>query len=52
MPLPQFLALIVLVILAAALTIWAASSAGMPMAALAVSALLAAGLVRLVGRDH
>jgi len=52
MPLPHFLLVLALVILAAALTIWAASSAGVPMAAMGLTALLAAAVVGLVGRQH
>ncbi|WP_430464563.1 hypothetical protein [Tabrizicola sp.] len=46
MPLPHFLALILSVILAAGLTLWAASGAGVSMGALAVVALLAALAIR------
>ena len=51
MPLPHFLMMLALVVLAAGLTIWAASSAGLPMAALAITALLAAAVVGLAGRE-
>lgn len=52
MPLPHFLMMMLLVLLAAVLTIWAAASAGLPVATLAVTALLAAAAVHLVGREH
>lgn len=50
MPLPHFLLMIALVICSAGLTVWAVSAAGLPMAALAVTALLGAAAVGLVGR--
>ncbi|TDQ62258.1 hypothetical protein [Phaeovulum veldkampii] len=50
MPLPHFLFLIAAVILAAGLTLWVASQAGVSLALLAVLALVAAGLVRLMAR--
>ncbi|WP_347266844.1 hypothetical protein [Paracoccus sp. (in: a-proteobacteria)] len=50
MPLPHFLILLLAVILAAALTLWAASALGVAVPALAL--LLAAGLVRLAHRRH
>lgn len=47
MPLPHFLALILAVIAAAAATIALVHGAGLPMAAVAILALLAAGAIRL-----
>ena len=52
MPLPHFLMMLALSMLAAALTIWAASSAGLPMAALAIMALAAAAVVGLAGKER
>lgn len=46
MPLPHFLALVLAVIVAAGLTIWAASGLGLSMGALAIAALLAALAIR------
>lgn len=50
MPLPHFLILIAVVVLAAALTLWLAAAKGVPLAALALVALVGAGLVRLMAR--
>lgn len=50
MPLPHFLLMIALVNFAAGLTVWAVSASGLPMAVLAVTALLGAAAVGLVGR--
>lgn len=52
MPLPHFLLMIALVIFAAGLTVWAVSAAGVPLAALAITALLGAAAVGLVGRER
>ncbi|WP_229583160.1 hypothetical protein [Paracoccus sp. S-4012] len=52
MPLPHFLVMLLLVVTAAGLTLWAVSAAGVPLFALAVTALLAAAAVHLVGREH
>ncbi|SFA44705.1 hypothetical protein SAMN04487972_103253 [Paracoccus halophilus] len=52
MPLPHFLLLILVVILAAGVTIWMANAAGIPLFALGLVALLAAALVHLSARDH
>lgn len=52
MPLPHFLILILAVILAAGLTIWAASAVGIPLFALGLLALLAAAIAHLTTRDH
>lgn len=52
MPLPHFLILILAVILAAGLTLWAASAAGVPLFALGLLALAAAGIAHLTTRDH
>ena len=46
MPLPHFLALVFAVIVAAGLTIWAASGPGLSLGALAIAALLAALAIR------
>lgn len=51
MPLPHFLILMLAVILAAGLTIWAASAVGIPLFALALLALAAAGIAHLSTRD-
>ncbi len=50
MPLPQFLALLALVIALAGLTIWAFVAKGAALAPLFLGALLAAGLARLWAR--
>ena len=55
MPLPHFLILILAVILAAAVTLWAAFSAGAPVVVLAMVTLSAAAALHLVqdrNRDH
>lgn len=52
MPLPHFLILIFAVILAAGLTIWAASAVGVPPFALALLVLAGAGIAHLTTRDH
>ncbi|WP_164626718.1 hypothetical protein [Tabrizicola oligotrophica] len=46
MPLPHFLALILAVIVAAGLTIWAASGLGLSMGVMALLALMAALAIR------
>lgn len=50
MPLTHFLILILAVVLTAALSLWLAAKAGVPLAVLGIGALLAAGLVRLMAR--
>ncbi|MDD8024003.1 MAG: hypothetical protein PHX82_12945 [Paracoccaceae bacterium] len=50
MPLTHFLILICAVLLAGGVTLWLAASAGVPLTALAVCALLAAGVMRLLAR--
>lgn len=50
MPLPHFLILLLVVIAAAGATLWMASSAGVPLAALALAALVGAALMRLLAR--
>lgn len=50
MPLPHFLLLLVAVIAAAALTIWAAFFAGVPVVLLGLVALIAGFLTHLAGR--
>lgn len=50
MPLPHFLTLIALVTFGAALTVWLAAGAGVPLPLLGLIALLGAGLVRLMMR--
>lgn len=52
MPLPHFLILILAVILAGGLTIWAASAVGVPPLALGLLALAGAGIAHLTTRDH
>ena len=50
MPLPHFLMLILVVILAAGLTIFLAAQAGVPMVALDLGALVGACLMRMLAR--
>lgn len=50
MTLPHFLALILAVILAGALSLWLAAKAGVPLVLMALGALFAAGVLRLVAR--
>jgi len=50
MPLPHFLLMILAVIAAAGLTIFLAAEAGLPMAALALGALIGAALMRVLAR--
>lgn len=50
MPLPHFLILLAVVVIAAGATIWLATSSGVSIAALAVMALIGAGVVRLLAR--
>lgn len=52
MPLTHFLAMIAVVILAAALTLWAGLSAGVPPVAFLLVALSGAVLVHLNNRDR
>lgn len=52
MPLPHFLILVLAVILAAGLTIWAASAVGVPLFALGLLALVAAAVAHLTARDR
>ncbi len=53
MPLPHFLALLFAVVLAAGLTIWAASAVGVPLFALGLVALMAACIAHLaMHQDH
>ncbi|WP_196216712.1 hypothetical protein [Paracoccus shanxieyensis] len=53
MPLPHFLILILAVILAAALTLWIASASGVPLMAMALVILMAAGIAHFAMReDH
>ncbi len=52
MPLPQFLMLMLAVIVAAAATLWLSLSHGVPFVALALVALIAAGVLHLGGRDN
>ncbi|SMO53095.1 hypothetical protein [Paracoccus laeviglucosivorans] len=52
MPLPHFLILIVAVILAAGLTIWVASAAGVPLLVLGLLVLMAAAVAHLATRRH
>ncbi len=47
MPLPHFLMMLVTVILAAALTLWAGFAAGVPLAAMVLVALSAAAVLHL-----
>jgi hypothetical protein len=50
MPLPHFLLLIALVVIAAGATIWVASSVGVSWAAVTLVVLIGAALVRLLAR--
>ncbi|WBU59001.1 hypothetical protein [Paracoccus albus] len=52
MPLPHFLILMVAVILAAAATLWVSIAHGVPLVALALAALIAAGVVHFSGSDN
>ncbi|MDO5632899.1 MAG: hypothetical protein Q4G22_13840 [Paracoccus sp. (in: a-proteobacteria)] len=52
MPLPHFLLMIAIVILLAAVTLWASVAAGIPLAALAIVALMGAAVLHLSMRDH
>lgn len=52
MPLPHFLMLILAVVLAAGLTIWAASAVGAPILVLALLALMAAAIAHLMSTRH
>lgn len=52
MPLPHFLILMLAVILAAGLTLWAASAVGIPLFALGLLVLAAAGIAHLGTRDQ
>lgn len=50
MPLPQFLLMLAVVIIAAAATLWLATSVGVALPALAVVAVIAAAVVHVAGR--
>ncbi|MBC9246603.1 hypothetical protein H4P12_07730 [Paracoccus sp. 11-3] len=52
MPLPQFLLMLVAVVLAAMVTLWATVSAGVPMFAVLLVTLGAAALLHYTQRDH
>ncbi len=52
MPLPHFLLLIAAVVLAAAATLWFSVANGVPLVALALAALIAAGVVHFTRNDH
>lgn len=52
MPLPHFLLLILAVILAAGLTIWAANAVGIALVMLGLLALVGAALAHLTRHDH
>lgn len=52
MPLPQFLLMLVAVVLAAMATLWVTVSAGVPMFAVLLVALSAAALLHYTQRDH
>lgn len=52
MPLPHFLLLILAVVLAAALTLWASFAAGVPEIVLVLVALSAAAVLHLSNRGH
>ncbi len=48
--LPQFLLMILAIVLAAGMSLWAAAAAGLPLGVMAALALGAAGLLRLFAR--
>ncbi len=50
MPLPQFLLMLVLVIVVAAATVWLATSFGIALPALALVAVIAAAVAHVAGR--
>ena len=50
MPLPHFLTLLIVVLIAAALTLWGLTASGVPFALIALGALVGAGVVRLMTR--
>jgi|LLEQ01.1.fsa_nt_gi uncharacterized membrane protein AbrB (regulator of aidB expression) len=50
MPLPHFLTLLVVVLIAAALSLWALAAFGVPAAYIALGALIGAGVVRMMTR--
>lgn len=50
MPLPHFLLMICVILTAAGVTVWAATHVGIPFGFVALVALLAAGVIRLMGR--
>jgi multisubunit Na+/H+ antiporter MnhE subunit len=50
MPLPHFLALLVIVLIAGAVTLWLLASSGVPVAYVALGALIGAGVMRLMTR--
>lgn len=52
MPLPHFLLMILAVVLAAALTLWASIASGLPEVALLFAALTGAALVHLGHRNR
>lgn len=52
MPLPHFLLLMLAVILAAAATLWVSIAHGVPIVALALAALIAAGVVHFSRDDN
>lgn len=52
MPLPHFLLLILMVIIAAAFTLWISFSAGVPLVALLLPALMAAAAMHLTIRKN
>jgi hypothetical protein len=52
MPLPHFLALVAIVIVLGAMTVWAATVAGVPLPMLALVVLTGAGIARLMTRVH
>ncbi|WBU64602.1 hypothetical protein [Paracoccus aerodenitrificans] len=52
MPLPQFLLMIVAVVLAAAATLWFSLANGVPVVGLALAALIAAAVLRFTRDDH
>ncbi|WP_376873955.1 hypothetical protein [Albirhodobacter sp. R86504] len=50
MPLPHFLTLLVVVLIAAAVTLWTLTASGVPIAYIAVGGLIGAGVIRLMTR--
>lgn len=52
MPLPHFLLMLAAVIISAGITLWLASTFGVPLFALGLLALMAAAIAHYAARDH